>query len=288
MATRIINPSSVRHSARGASLSYLLSGLLAAVTLIGSAAGFLITDLFRLDNAALGGCARGTALVILAAALPVLVVSMFFTARGSNRARLVWLGMLLYILYNSVYFTFSATFNRFTPVFIAMLSLAGWSLLVLLRETDVEAVRAGFGAKTPTRLTAAVLALPVLIFLITDLREVLTSALTGALPASILDTQLPTNHFHVMDLAFLVPLFLMAMVWLWQKRSWGYTLAGMMLSYYAVELLGIGADQWYGGNADPNSPLADAGMMTPFMIGALVFLAVLVLYLWHARGGKQA
>lgn len=288
MATRSISQPSVRKAANSASLSYFLSGLLAVVTLTGSAAGFFITDLFQRDNAALGGCARGTALVILAAALPVLVVSMFLTARGSNRARLVWLGMLLYILYNSIYYSFSATFNRFTPVFIAMLSLAGWSLLALLRETDVEAVRAGFGAKTPTRFTAVVLALPVLIFLITDLREVLTSALTGALPASILDTQLPTNHFHVMDLAFLVPMFLMAMVWLWQKRAWGYTLAGIMLSYYAVELLGIGADQWYGGNADPNSPLANAGMMMPFMIGALVFLAVLVAYLWHARGGEKA
>lgn len=288
MATRIISQPIVHHKARSAQPPYFLSGLLAAVTLIGSAAGFFITDLFQRDNAALGGCARGTALVILAAALPVLVVSMFLTVRGVKAARLVWLGMLLYILYNSVYYTFSATFNRFTPVFIAMLSLAGWSLLVVLRETDAEAIRAGFGPKTPTRFTAIFLLLPVLIFLITDLREVLSSALTDALPASILDTQMPTNHFHVMDLAFLVPLFLMAVVWLWQKRAWGYTLAGMMLSYYAVELLGIGADQWYGGNADPTSPLADASLMMPFIIGALVFLAVLVAYLWHARGGKQA
>ena len=117
-AVRHVQKTTVVDHPSNPALPYWLSGLLAVVTLIASAAGFFITDLFQRDNAALGGCARGTALVILVVALPTLIISMVLAARGSLRARVIWLGILAYIIYNSVYFTFSATFNRFTLAFL--------------------------------------------------------------------------------------------------------------------------------------------------------------------------
>lgn len=266
------------------SLPYLLSSLLALVTITATAAGFFITDLFQKDNLALAGNARGTALVILAVAVPVMVVSMFLSARGNLRARLVWLGMVTYIFYNSFYFTFSTTFHRFFLVFLAMLSLSGWALLVLLMHTNVEQTKAAFAPKTPVRFTAIVLLFPVLIFLIVDLKEMLISTIENSLPVSILNTQMPSNHFHVVDLAFLVPVFLMAAVWLWQRRAWGFTLAGMMMSYYTIELFGIGIDQWFGGRADPTSPLADASALPVFVAMSAAYLMALMFFIRNLTG----
>ena len=49
------------------------------------------------------GSARGTALVLLAVALPALVVSMLLAARGVHKAVITWFSALLFVTYNSCY-----------------------------------------------------------------------------------------------------------------------------------------------------------------------------------------
>lgn len=268
-------------------LPYLLSSLLAFAALVASAAGFLITDLFQQDNPALGGNARGTALVILVIAVPALVIAMILAKRGSLRARLVWLGVLTYIFYNSFYFTFSATFHRFFLAFLLMLSLAGWALLTTLMDTDARRVKEAFAPKTPVLIPIMFLLLPVLIFLMVDLREILIATVSNNLPPSILDTQMPTNHFHVLDLAFLVPAFLLSAAWLWQRRAWGYTLAGMLLTFYTIELFGIGIDQHYGGTAAPTSPLTDASALPIFVVMSVFWLSALMFFIRNLHSKAQ-
>lgn len=287
-STTVSTPKSVSELDRSLSpLAYGLSSLLAVVALAASAAGFFITDLFQRDNTALAGCARGTALVILAVAVPILVISMILSARGSLRARLVWLGMLVYLFYNGVYFTFGATFNRFFLAFLAMLGLAGWSLLVLLIQWKPQEIKEGFAPKTRARLASIYMLFPVLIFLATDLKESIAATVTNSLPPSIIDTQLTASPFVIINLPFLVPLFLIAAAWLWQRRAWGYTLAGMMITYFTIELVGIGSDQWFGGQADPQSPLASASAMPAFLIMSLVSLVVLVMFLRGLHGKNK-
>lgn len=74
-------------------LAYRLSALLAVVTLIHAAVGAFWPGIFR-DPPMTAGNAQGTAVAMLLAALPALVGSMILAARGSLRARLVWLGAL--------------------------------------------------------------------------------------------------------------------------------------------------------------------------------------------------
>ncbi|MGZ8803988.1 MAG: hypothetical protein ACXWZG_01620, partial [Microbacterium sp.] len=57
------------------------------------------------------GNLRGTALVLLALAVPVLFVSMYFAAKGSARALVFWLGAVAYIIYQAVLFLFGTPFN---------------------------------------------------------------------------------------------------------------------------------------------------------------------------------
>jgi hypothetical protein len=72
---------------------FLLSGALVVVAAM--AAGFSFFSPSLLTGAPVAiGCLRGTALVILAAGLPVLVAAMTRTAHGSARGLVVWLGTL--------------------------------------------------------------------------------------------------------------------------------------------------------------------------------------------------
>jgi hypothetical protein len=59
----------------------------------------------------MNGSARGTALVMLALALPTLVAGLVATARGSIRARALLLGAIAYVTYNAMLFVYATPFN---------------------------------------------------------------------------------------------------------------------------------------------------------------------------------
>src|SRR5918911_302733 len=80
---------------RDLTLAYRFSGALAVIAAIASGLGVFHPDIFR-ETAWTTGNAQGTALVILAVAVPTVLVSMFLATRGSIRARIVWLGGLSY------------------------------------------------------------------------------------------------------------------------------------------------------------------------------------------------
>jgi hypothetical protein len=105
--------------------------------------------------AAMQGSARGTGLVMLAVALPLLLVAGPLARRGSYRAALVWAGGLVYLLYNAVLLLFLTPFNAAFLVYVALLSLALWSLVALLRALDVEGFRQRLALRAPVRVVAS-------------------------------------------------------------------------------------------------------------------------------------
>src|SRR5579859_3971874 len=96
---------------RSARAAYWVSGALAVVSAVAAAGTFFVPGLLR-GTAVMNGSARGTAIVMLAFGLPLLIVSMYVASRGSIRARVVWLGAAAYFLYNSVMFIVGTPFNQ--------------------------------------------------------------------------------------------------------------------------------------------------------------------------------
>ena len=91
--------------------------------------------------AVMDGSARGTALALVAVALPALVVSMLLAARGVHRAVITWLSALLFVAYNSVLLLFMTPFNAAFLVYVAMLSTSAWALWTLVSAGNVEEAR---------------------------------------------------------------------------------------------------------------------------------------------------
>ena len=199
------------------------------------------------------GNARGTDVVILFVALPVLFISMNLTRRGSLRAQLTWAGALTYILYNAVIFAFATAFNPLFLFYVATLSLAVWSLVALLTQVDVDIIRTHFDQKTPTRFFAGYLAIISLLFLVTWLKQIIPALFDSAAPVFLAGTLMLTSPVHVLDLGFLLPLGFFGTIWLLQKKSWGYLLAGLLMVMMTIETASIAMDQYFGHGHDPSA-----------------------------------
>ena len=101
-----------------------------------------------------------------------------------------------------------------------------------------------------------------------------------AAPAFLAGTIMLTSPVHVLDLGFLLPLGFLGAIWLWQKKSWGYLLAGLLAVMMTIETTSIAVDQYFGHFHDPSAS-PDA---VPLFFGlTLIGLVVSVAYLYFLR-----
>jgi hypothetical protein len=250
-----------------------LTYALAVVASVASAVGVFRPGIFR-DPAMTVGNAQGTALIILVVAIPTLIISMFVAVRGSLRAVIVWLGALGYILYNAVVYAFSLSFNALFLVYVAMLSLALWSFMTLLLRIDAGSVRACFAPTVPARILGCYLLVIALLNALAWLAQIVPAMLRNSAPANFSGTSFLTNPFHVLDLAFSLPLMALTAVWFWRRHAWGFVLAGMYFVMLTIEALSVATDQTFGHIHDRSSSLAGVPMFAALALIGLLPLAV--------------
>ncbi len=259
-----------------------VAGLAWALALVSSVAalGTLWWPDLLTGTAVMNGSARGTALVVLVLAVPLLVGSL------SGRLGPTWsivgaLGATAYLLYNAVLFSFATPLNHAFLVYVAMLGLGFWCLARLVHEV-------GTGSVLPTRahrLAAAWILAVVTLNALAWLAAVVPASFSDR-PTSVLDgTGLTTNPVYVQDLALWLPALTWIAVQLWRGR--GTVLGAGALAFWTLEAVGVAVDQWRGHAADPSSDVASAAVVPMFLAVAAVTGTVLWLLSRESRGGLQ-
>jgi hypothetical protein len=262
---------------------YILSLALAADAAVACLASLLFRSLIRGVESGIGSL-QGTALIVLIVGLPVLIGSMLLTRRGSIYGPVGWLGALGFVCYQAVLFLFATPFNALFFTYVAMLSLGVWSIVALLSRFPAQELADHASARMPVRALAVYLLVNAAMFAALWLRALVPAVFQAWPPAFLDGTGLLTGAVQILDLAFTLPLMTLGAVWLWQRRPWGYLLAGALLVMLAIETASIGTDQWFGAAADPTSPAVSASLTPVFAILTLIGLVALAFYL---RGLRQ-
>jgi hypothetical protein len=258
--------------------SYWLSAGLAAASLVSGAATFVDKDSIA-GPAVSVGTARGTALVVAAVAVPVLLAAMWRSGRGSLRAIIVWLGAAGYLLYNAVMFLFATPFNRFFLAYVAMFALALWSVGAVLLQTDVTRLARNVTGHLPAHGIAFYAWTVAVLNALVWLRTIIPT-ITAEHPGDFLiGSGFSTHPVYIQDLAVWIPLMILASAWLWRGLPWGYLLTASLLTLWVMEALGIAVDQWFGSLADPSTEFASATVSPAFLAWAVVGLVPLTLAL---------
>jgi MYXO-CTERM domain-containing protein len=257
---------------------------IAVLLVVAAGAELLVDGLFRGDAPNFVAQAVGQDYVTLAVVLPVLVISAVFTGRGSERARLVWLGVLAYVLYTYVIYAFHVRFNPLFLVYVALLGCSLYALIGGLATTDFEAVKARFAQKTPVKATSVFLAVVTALFYFVWLGEVIPALVAGDVPRSVTDAGTPTGSAHVLDMAWMLPAMGLTAYWLWRRRTVAYVLAGVLLAFASLITLAIAAMMVTVRLYD--QPVA-VEMAAVFASVSAVSLGMLTLYLRGLKEGRS-
>jgi hypothetical protein len=197
--------------------AYVLSVIIALLAVAASVGGIAIPGLYR-DNHLVASAFYGNDWATLVAAVPLLVGALIFSARGSLRAQMVWLGMLLYMAYNFAFYLFGAAFNSLFLVYTALFAMAIYTLIILVRALDIEVVREQFQTSILIKWISMYMVFVGLFLGGLHLSFSLSYIFTGDVPEMILMLDHPTSLISALDLSVIVPLHLLGAIWLWQCR----------------------------------------------------------------------
>ena len=254
---------------------------IAILLAVAAGGGLFIKGLYR-DTPNLVTQAIGQDAITLVVALPTLVISALLTSRGSQRARLVWLGGLIYMVYTYVGYAFAVRFNSLFLVYVALLGCSTYALIGGLVATDWAGIKAGFTEQTPVKAVSIYLAVIAVLFYFLWLSEAVPASLTGNRPQSLIDAGTPTNLVQVLDMAWFLPATAITAVSLWRKQPIGYTLAGAILTFVVLLTLAILSMVVFMGRA--GQPVVIPQVV---IYGALLMVSIGLL-IWYLKNLKSS
>ncbi|HEX5671719.1 MAG TPA: hypothetical protein VFY46_03260, partial [Acidimicrobiia bacterium] len=261
---------------------YWLSLLLAFVAAAATALTFFVPGILA-GPAVTNGNARGTALVMLAIAVPGLLLSMWMQSRGSWRALIAWLGFLGYLLYNSFLLLFLTPVNRLFLLYVAAFSLAVFSVVALLRTADIRGLSERL-QHLPFRGLAVYIWTVVVLNVLAWMRTIAPALLEGDMSPLVEGSGVATNPIYIQDLGFWLPLMAVTAWWLWRRRAWAIYVSGAWLCYGVLESAGVAVDQWFGHQADATSPLATVGAI--WLMSAMAVVGLVPVYFYFRRSRR--
>lgn len=251
----------------------IMGSLIALLLVVTAAAGVLVPNLYApfITKPGMVAALYVQDLISLPAA-PVLLAAMFWTARGSRRAFVVWCGVLVYASYYYAFYVFGYAYNVLYPLYLALMGLGVYSLIGLLAGVDLPAFAAGVDARLPVRTLAAIL-----------LAALLFVPLWGSMIVQDIQAQQPreTALVFVLDLCFLLPAITLAAVQLWRRRLLGYLLSGVLLIKAAVSGILLAVSTLWAVQLGMPLPVEELGM---YLFLTIAGSAGVYLYMRHLHG----
>ncbi|MCY7417403.1 MAG: hypothetical protein LH650_02705 [Chloroflexi bacterium] len=179
---------------------------------LASMSGLLIADLYR-DTAEGVRQAKAADLVTLFLAVPALALGLWTARSGSAIGRMLTIGTLAYLAYSYAIYAYSVIINPMTPVHIAVLGLSTWAALLMASDLRHATYAGVEGVALPRRTTGGFLLVVAGLFLVFWSAQIAGAITSGTLPASNSCLNLPTTPVYALDLAFALPLLVLAGTW---------------------------------------------------------------------------
>jgi len=268
-------------------IAVALTALVGALMLLASAVGLAVDALYR-DNALVAAGWRGNDAVTLLVVVPALAVAVRRARADSDRARLVWAGLLAYALYGYLFYLFGAAFNALFLAYVALVALSLLALLFLLAPLDARAVAARVRGGVAPRAAAAwmlVVALGLGGFHVAVNASFLG---TGRVPAIVAAVGGTTNVVAALDLTLVVPFALLGAWWLRRGAPWGYALAVVWNVKGAAYMAALTAASVQAVREGAATSLAQVALWGPIGVGcAGASVALLRALVAHPSAGSE-
>lgn len=218
----------------------ILTILLSISLVLVSIAGAFFPGTYVRDSPSMGAQGVGQDLVDLFIAVPLLLISFYYTERGSRMASLIYGGTLFYIAYSFIIYCFGVNFNQFFLLYCLTLSLSLYAFVIHVSDLRQKPVEEWFEG-APVKLVSIYLLIVAIVFYVLWLKSIVPAILQNEIPKEVSDYGLPVNPVHVIDLAFALPGLIIGAVLIWRKQRLGYIISSFALVFMIMLTLALAA-----------------------------------------------
>ncbi|HDP93926.1 MAG TPA: hypothetical protein ENN40_01030 [Candidatus Aminicenantes bacterium] len=232
--------------------------------------GVFSGNLLYRDNLLVRSAWYGNDLVTLLLAVPLLTIAYRLARKQSPRGTLLWLGMLAYTFCNYAFYAFGAAFNQLFLAYILILVLSTLGLIQGLTSAETNFVLRAVAVGSVQRAVGIFI---ILVSLILGSFWIAVSAgfvWTGQVPAMVTAVEHPTNITAALDLWLVVSFGLIAGIWLWRRRAWGFVIAGIWTVKGAVYMAALCAAAIATYASGATADLSQLGLWVPIGVGSAV------------------
>ena len=173
--------------------------------------------------------------IIALVSLPVFYLAINLAKKKSVPGLLIWLGLNGYYLYVYSIYAFNGIYSDLFLFYIAIISLSFFAIIRAMSAIEPSAINQYFSPKTPTKLISIYLIL-VALFQSIAWVSIILQHIRYKEPA-------PANAIYVLDLALLLPFFMLSAYWLWRKHGKAYLATPVLLIFSSLYGLAFIAGQ---------------------------------------------
>lgn len=265
-------------------MAYVLSTIVAVFSAAVSLIGLVFPAVYRSKDWS-NGTSFGNDLVTLVVAVPVLALAIIFSKRGSVRGRLLWLGVLYYMVYNYAFYIFGIPVTKLYVPWIAIFVLSGFAFALGIGNLDAEMIGRRFRARTPGKLIALYLLYVAVMVSFLWISQWVKFVRTGQVP-EVNGSQSAYQVIAAVDLSLLVPMQLSAAILLWRRRPWGFVLGNVALVQGAIYTAVMATVCVFGWILNPGSRLL-SGWFISCVVGCTLCLLCLAGLLLNVKSAEE-
>lgn len=192
--------------------------------------------IYRFDTTFFAAGFRGTDLVTVFLAVPILIFSIYLYRKGSLRGGFLLIGSLVYMLYNSFSLGVGASYNPLFLIYIMAFSAGLFALGIAWTQLDFSKLPLRIQPGMPDRFAAIYLFIGGSATALLWLSDMLPPLVQSGSPPPLMGPYTTVITYFI-DLGLITPACILAGVWLLRGNPRGYVLGFSLL--YLLALMGF-------------------------------------------------
>jgi len=178
-------------------------------------------------------------IVTLFLGIPLLLIGLYFSLKGSLRGRMLLAGTLGYFLVTYLFYLVMGMFNKMFLVYVILLSTSFFAFSLTIFSFNIGNLSSFFNRKTPVRFAGGFLIFNTIAIALLWMQIVVPPLLKGEIPVEV--EHYTTLIVQGLDLAILLPLAFLSGVMLIKKRPIGYLMGPVYIIFLSILMTALTA-----------------------------------------------
>ncbi|MDF2474259.1 MAG: hypothetical protein K0R21_2041 [Anaerocolumna sp.] len=185
------------------------------------------SGLYGNDSVSVVAQGKAQDIVTVVLAIPLLLLSLYLSVKGSLKGRLLLTGTLGYFLYTYISYVFLWMYNSMFLVYVILMSMSFFALTLSMLSFDIDNLCHAFNKKLPVKFLGGFQIFFAAALCLLWLGKIIPSLIERNVPAGL--EHYTTLVIQGLDLGFIVPIALLSGILLIKRKPFGYLLTSVII-----------------------------------------------------------